>query len=485
VGATAAGTEGGSRAEGGETAGRVGEGPREARGGSGAWTHESKHTDDGKAAVGGRSAGFVSEVGGAWDEMAATATVTATATKATATTATAPPPSDMTVVGGEAPCVASFDTMGLPTALLRGVYGYGFEAPSPIQSVAIPRMMVGGDLIAQAQSGTGKTGAFSVGLLARLDPTRLVCQAIVLSPTRELAEQTHGVMVELARHMGIRVHLSMGGTSVAAERAALAAGVHVIVACPGRLVDMVTVRRAVSLAHLRVLVLDEADRMLAAGFREDVCTLLEEGGAPSTVDIALFSATLPADAVELADAIMRRPVKILLKEDRLTLDGISQYHVTVRDDADKVDCLLDLYATVSVSKAILFVNTRRQAQALAEQLHAADFSVAVLHSDVLPAERRAVMARFRSGAARVLVSTDLTARGIDVQQVSLVVNFHMPPDRETYIHRIGRTGRYARKGVAITFVHPDDAWALREVESAYHTRIPALPADVGVVLAAV
>ncbi len=392
---------------------------------------------------------------------------------------------DLTVVGGEAAPVASFDAMGLPTALLRGVYGYGFEEPSPIQSVAIPRLMAGGDVIAQAQSGTGKTGAFSVGLLARVDPSLPVCQGVVLSPTRELAEQTHGVMVELARHTGIRIHLSMGGTSVAAERAALAAGVHVIVACPGRLLDMVTVRRAVSLAHLRVLVLDEADRMLAAGFRDDVCHLLEEGGVPPTVDIALFSATLPADTVELADGIMRRPIKVLLKEDRLTLEGIRQYHVAVRDDADKVDCLLDLYDTVSVSKAIMFVNSRRQAQALAERLTEAKFSVAVLHSEVPPAERRGVMARFRSGGARVLVSTDLTARGIDVQQVSLVVNFHMPPDRETYIHRIGRTGRYARKGVAITFITPDDAWALREVEAAYHTRVPALPEDLGRVMAGV
>jgi superfamily II DNA/RNA helicase len=519
---------------------RAAEGPAGAGGGDDACAHESKHDHAGKAAGAAAAAGLgASSRAAAWGEgttggaaaaVAVAAGVAAgpagvakaaggrsggvslaSATAAVELTAPAPAaaaaekagsdsggggggggrmPADMTVTGGEGgaaaaavTAVATFDAMGLPTALLRGVYGYGFEEPSPIQSVAIPRMMAGGDLIAQAQSGTGKTGAFAVGLLARVDPAQPHVQAVVLSPTRELAEQTHGVVTALARHMGVRVHLSMGGTSLAAERAAAAGGAQVVVASPGRLLDMVLERRVLSLRHLRVLVLDEADRMLEAGFRDDVTALLEGGGVPDDVDLALFSATLPADALDLAERIMRRPVRILLKEDRLTLEGIRQYHVPVGSDADKVDVLLDLYATVSVSKAILFVNSRRQATALAERLQAADFSVAVLHAEVPSSERREVMARFRTGGARVLVTTDLSARGIDVQQVSLVVNFSLPPDRETYIHRIGRTGRYARKGAALTFLLPGEAWALRDLETTYRTSIPELPADVGRALA--
>jgi translation initiation factor 4A len=370
---------------------------------------------------------------------------------------------------------SSFDKMGLKEELLRGIYGYGFEKPSAIQQRGIVPFSKGADLIAQAQSGTGKTGTFCVGVLSRVDPSVKETQAIVMAPVRELADQIYKVMTALGEHLGIEVYACIGGTAVRADVAKLESGVHIVVGTPGRILDMIQ-RRALKADTVRMFVLDEADEMLSKGFKDQIYDIFRF--VPQDVQVGLFSATMSPDILEITNQFMRDPVRILVKKEELTLEGIKQFYIACDREEWKLDVLVDLYALFKISQCVIFCNTRRKVEFITDRLRAKDFAVSSIHGDMPQQDRQAIMKEFIAGAARVLITTDLLARGIDVQQVSLVINFDLPTNKENYIHRIGRSGRFGRKGVSINLVTKDDAPALKELETFYNCTIEEMPANI-------
>jgi len=371
----------------------------------------------------------------------------------------------------------SFDAMDLKEDLLRGIYAHGFEKPSAIQQRAIKPMLMGRDVIAQAQSGTGKTATFAVGILQRLDVEVKDCQALVLAPTRELAQQIVKVILALGDFMGIKTHACVGGTAVRYDIRTLQDGVHVVVGTPGRVYDMIQ-RRALRLEHVQLFVLDEADEMLSRGFKEQIYDVFKY--MPETVQCTIFSATMPLEVLEVTSKFMRDPIRILVKRDELTLEGIKQFYIAIEREEWKLETLCDLYATLTITQAIIYCNTRRKVDWLTEQMQAKDFTVSSIRGgdDMDQRERDLIMREFRSGSSRVLITTDLLARGIDVQQVSLVINYDLPTNRENYIHRIGRSGRFGRKGVSINFITEGDVRYLRDIEQFYNTEIQEMPGNV-------
>jgi len=371
--------------------------------------------------------------------------------------------------------IEAFDGMDLPEELLRGIYAYGFEKPSAIQQRAIKPTILGKDLIAHAQSGTGKTATFAIGTLAKLDPSVVQCQALILAPTRELAQQIQKVVIALGDYMSIKVHACVGGTAVRDDIRTLQAGVHIVVGTPGRVYDMIN-RRALRLDNIRQFFLDEADEMLSRGFKDQIYDIFKF--LPEEVQVCLFSATMPLDVLEVTQRFMREPVRILVKKDELTLEGIKQFYIAVDREDWKLDTLCDLYETLTITQAIIYCNTRRKVDWLREEMQNRDFTVSCMHGDMDQRERDIIMREFRSGSSRVLITTDLLARGIDVQQVSLVINFDLPTNRENYIHRIGRSGRFGRKGVAINFLTEGDVRYLRDIEQFYRTEITEMPMNV-------
>jgi len=371
--------------------------------------------------------------------------------------------------------IDSFDAMDLPEELLRGIYAYGFEKPSAIQQRAVRPTILGRDLIAQAQSGTGKTATFAVGTLAKLDPSINNCQSLILAPTRELAQQIQKVVIALGDYMNIKVHACVGGTAVRDDIRTLSSGVHIVVGTPGRVGDMIN-RRALKLENIQQFFLDEADEMLSRGFRYEIYNIFKY--LPETVQVCLFSATMPLEVMEVTKRFMRDPVRILVKRDELTLEGIKQFYIAVDREDWKLDTLCDLYETLTITQAIIYCNTRRKVDWLQEHMVKRDFTVSCMHGDMDQRERDIIMREFRSGSSRVLITTDLLARGIDVQQVSLVINFDLPTNRENYIHRIGRSGRFGRKGVAINFLTEGDIRYLRDIEQFYTTEILEMPMNV-------
>lgn len=369
----------------------------------------------------------------------------------------------------------TFDDMDLREDLLRGIYAYGFEKPSAIQQRAIKPILLGHDTIAQAQSGTGKTATFALSALQKLDLAQRNCQALILSPTRELAQQTQKVIVDLGDFMQARVHACVGGTAVRDDIRILQEGVHIVVGTPGRCFDMIN-RRALSMDNVGLFVLDEADEMLSRGFKDQIYDVFKF--LPEKVQVALFSATMPSEVLEVTGRFMRDPVRILVKRDELTLEGIKQFYVSVEKEEWKLGTLCDLYETLTITQAIIYCNTRRKVDWLTEKMQAKDFTVSAMHGDMDQRERELIMREFRSGSSRVLITTDLLARGIDVQQVSLVINYDLPTNRENYIHRIGRSGRFGRKGVAINFLTEGDVRYLRDIEQFYRTQIEEMPMNV-------
>lgn len=373
-------------------------------------------------------------------------------------------------------CVAdSFDAMRLREELLRGIFSYGFETPSVIQQKAILPMISGKDIIAQAQSGTGKTATFCIGILQQLDLTNPDTQALILSPTRELADQTCRVMLALGDYLDITVHMCVGGTQVREDIRKLSKGVQIVVGTPGRTNHMIQ-HGHLRLDSCRIFCLDEADEMLSMGFQDQIRKVMKY--MPEDVQMILVSATLPSDVLEVCDRFMRDPVQILVKRDALTLEGIQQFYVGVEREDWKLDTLCDLYETLTVTQAIIYCNSRRKVDWLSDQLTARDFTVSSMHGDMTQSERTSVLQRFRSGASRVLIATDIIARGIDVQQVSLVLNYDLPVKRENYIHRIGRSGRFGRKGVAINFITTHDVGYLKDIEDHYNTVVEEMPMNV-------
>lgn len=370
--------------------------------------------------------------------------------------------------------VDSFDEMGLSEELLRGIYALGFEKPSAIQQRGVLPVIAGRDTIAQAQSGTGKTATFSIAALQVLDLSEPLCQVLILAPTRELAQQIHKVISDLGKYMGVTTHACVGGTAVREDIERVGGGVQVVVGTPGRVNDMIE-RQALRLTKLKLFVLDEADEMLSRGFKEQIYDCFQE--LPEDVQVALFSATMPQEILDLTHRFMRKPVRILVKKKELTLDGIKQYYVAVEKEDFKLATLTDLYASLTITQAIIYCNTRRKVNWLTDQMKQRDFTVSSMHGDMDQRERESIMREFRTGATRVLITTDLLARGIDVHTVSLVINYDLPRNRENYIHRIGRSGRFGRRGAAINFVTDEDVEDMREIEAFYHTRIEELPMD--------
>ena len=371
--------------------------------------------------------------------------------------------------------ITSFDDMGLKEELLRGIYGYGFEKPSAIQQRGIMPVLAGHDTIAQAQSGTGKTATFSIAVLQTIDSKINKCQALILAPTRELAQQIKNVASALGANLKVNTHACVGGTLVRDDIRILREGVHIVVGTPGRVYDMVK-RNELSLASVKIFVLDEADEMLSRGFKDQIYDVFQH--LPTTVQVCLFSATMPEEILEISQRFMRDPIRILVKRDELTLEGIKQFYIAVEREDWKLETLCDLYTTLTITQAIIYCNTRRKVDWLTDKMSQQNFTVSSMHGDMTGEERSLIMKEFRSGSSRVLITTDLLARGIDIQQVSLVINYDMPPNRENYIHRIGRSGRFGRKGVAINFVTTDDTRALREIEAFYNTQIDEMPLNV-------
>ncbi|XP_013772106.1 eukaryotic initiation factor 4A-I-like [Limulus polyphemus] len=371
--------------------------------------------------------------------------------------------------------IDNFDDMNLREELLRGIYAYGFEKPSAIQQRAIVPCIKGLDVIAQAQSGTGKTATFAVAILQQIDITLQECQALILAPTRELAQQIRKVFIALGDYMNAQCHACIGGTNVREDFRKLEMGVHVVVGTPGRVYDMIN-RNALKTNHIRMFVLDEADEMLSRGFKDQIYDVFKFLG--NDIQVILLSATMPADVLEVTKRFMREPIRILVKKEELTLEGIKQFYVAVEREEWKLDTLCDLYETLTITQAVIFCNTRRKVDWLTEKMHQRDFTVSAMHGDMDQKERDVIMREFRSGSSRVLITTDLLARGIDVQQVSLVINYDLPTNRENYIHRIGRGGRFGRKGVSINFVTEEDKRTLRDIEQFYNTQVEEMPMNV-------
>jgi len=369
----------------------------------------------------------------------------------------------------------TFDAMGLREELLRGVYAYGFEKPSAIQQRAIVPVVTGRDVIAQAQSGTGKTATFSIGILQSIDTQIRECQALVLSPTRELAQQIQKVCMALGDYMSIQVHSCIGGKSVGEDIRKLENGVQIVSGTPGRVFDMIS-RRSLRTRNIKMLILDEADEMLSQGFKEQIYDVYRY--LPPATQVVVVSATLTNDVLAITKKFMSDPIRILVKRDEITLEGIKQFFVAVEKEEWKFDTLCDLYDTLTITQAVIFCNTRRKVDWLTDKMRQANFTVAAMHGDMAQKERDEIMTSFRSGENRVLITTDIWARGIDVQQVSLVINYDLPNNRELYIHRIGRSGRFGRKGVAINFVKKDDIRILRDIEQFYSTQIDEMPMNV-------
>jgi len=283
------------------------------------------------------------------------------------------------------------------------------------------------------------------------------------------------VVRALGDFLNVSSHACIGGTLVRDDINTLRHGVQIVVGTPGRVFDMVN-RQIMLLDCVKLFVLDEADEMLSRGFKDQIYDIFQH--LPPKVQVCLFSATMPPEILDISNKFMRDPVRILVKKDELTLEGIKQFYVAVDKEEWKFETLCDLYETLTITQAIIYCNTRRKVDWLTDKMGQRDFTVSSMHGDMTGQERELIMKEFRSGSSRVLITTDLLARGIDVQQVSLVINYDLPANRENYIHRIGRSGRFGRKGVAINFVTVDDTRAMRELEVHYNTQIEEMPMNV-------
>jgi translation initiation factor 4A len=370
-----------------------------------------------------------------------------------------------------------WDDMALSDGILRGIYAYGFEHPSEIQRRSIPQVMSGRDVIAQAQSGMGKTGAFSIGTLSRIDCSVDKIQAIIMAPTHELVKQISMVVEALGSKMDVpvRVKTIVGGTSIQEDAKSIQETVpHIVVGSAGRVYDMIR-RKYLNLREARIMVLDEADEMLSQGFKDQIYNICQ--ALNKDAQIAVFSATMPDTMLDMTKRFMRDPVHISIPVEQLNLECIKQYYVGLRNDYMKYETLKDLFSVISISQCIIYCNSVRRVSDLHKAMSEEGFAVGCIHSSMDKAEREREFAAFRSGKYRVLISSNVTARGIDIQQVSVVINFDIPKCVHTYLHRIGRSGRWGRKGMAINFVTQHDIYLMRRIEAHYHISIEELPAN--------
>jgi translation initiation factor 4A len=372
--------------------------------------------------------------------------------------------------------ISSWDELDIDPNILRGVYSHGFEKPSPIQQRAIVPIIKGRDIIAQAQSGTGKTASFSIGALSLVDLNENSTQVLILSPTRELCQQSANVIQSIGGLMnGLRVKTLFGGSDMETGSSFLERNIpHIISGCTGRVFDMIR-REKLSTKGIKLVILDEADEMLSSGFKDQVYNIFQR--LNPNVQVALFSATLPENILPIVSKIMRNPVRIIVKSEMLTLEGITQYYVAVDDDRQKYVTLKHLFSFLSVSQCIIYCNSIKRVVDLYEAMKEDGFPVCCIHSNMDKSEREKAFKNFRTGESRVLISSNVTARGIDIQQVSVVINFDLPKCIHTYLHRIGRSGRWGRKGVGINFITRRDVQKMKEIEAHYASEIQEMPSD--------
>jgi len=374
--------------------------------------------------------------------------------------------------------INSWDDLELNPNLLRGIFAYGFEKPSPIQQKAIKPIILGLDVVAQAQSGTGKTATFTIGALANVDVSKNTTQVLVLSPTKELTIQTAKVFESLGNMLeGLKIQSFYGGSVIEEISSFSNKNIpHVICGCPGRVFDMMR-RDKISSKKIKTIILDEADEMLSAGFKDQVYNIFQY--LNSDIQVVLVSATLPDSIHYIISKIMRNPVKISVRREMLTLEGIKQFFIAVEDDRQKYSTLKDLFSYLSIAQCIIYCNSIKRVQDLYEAMNEDEFPVCRIHSNMDKVERENAFNDFRFGKSRVLISSNVTARGIDIQQVNIVINFDLPKCVNTYLHRIGRSGRWGRKGVGINFITRRDVIKMKEIESHYSTQITEMPSELG------
>lgn len=390
----------------------------------------------------------------------------------------------------------NFDNFKLSKQLLKGIYRYGWEKPSPIQESAIPVFIkdvyqVEGepiknkkDIIAQAQSGTGKTGAFLISTLHNLKLDESGTQAIIISPTRELATQTHNVCTQISSFMQNSskqpiCQLFVGGNFRKDDQAKFKKDVKVVIGTPGRIIDMI---KSMSLQTntVKMLILDEADDLLSSGFCDQIHEVFSF--LPKNIQVGLFSATMPNEVLLLTNRFMREPVRFLKEREELSLKGITQYQIQLPPDERppdeiKLEILFDIYSKMEIAQAVIFCNMRRKVEYLAQKLKSKDFSCVTMHAEMPKQERERVMKLFRAGESRILAATDVLARGIDVHHVSVVLNFDIPSNKENFLHRSGRAGRFGRKGVTINLVSEKEVDLIKDIEDHYSITIDTLPND--------
>lgn len=363
-----------------------------------------------------------------------------------------------------------FEDYCLKRELLMGIFEKGWEAPSPIQEASIPIALTGRDILARAKNGTGKTGAYIIPILERIDVTKDKIQALIIVPTRELALQTSQICIEISKHMGCKVMATTGGTNLKEDIMRLQQQVHVVIATPGRILDLMKKGLAV-MDKCGMLVMDEADKLLSQDFKnmlDNVISFL-----PQDRQILLYSATFPCTVDQFIKKHMHNPYEINLMEE-LTLKGITQYYAYVQEK-QKVHCLNTLFSKLQINQSIIFCNSTQRVELLAKKITELGYSCFYIHAKMRQDHRNRIFHDFRNGACRNLVCSDLFTRGIDIQAVNVVINFDFPKMSETYLHRIGRSGRFGHLGIAINLITYDDRFALHKIESELGTEIKPIP----------
>ena len=369
----------------------------------------------------------------------------------------------------------SWDDLDIQDDLLRGVYAYGFEKPSKIQSLTCVPFAEGRDLLAQAQSGTGKTGAFVIGALNKIRNINKT-QCLIIAPTRELAIQIDDVQKNIGVSMkNLHTKLLIGGQSSDSDIYEIRRNTpHLIIGTPGRVYEMFK-KNIIRPQDIDIVILDEADEMFSYGFKDQIQDIFQF--LRKDVQIALFSATLPENVLQTTKNLLKNPVNITMKAEELVLDGIKQYYVLLDDDKQKFATLQDIFERLTVSQTIIYCNSVNRVIDLCNAMKADGFAVCCVHSNMEKDERNHSFSEFKNGKFRVLISSNVTSRGIDIQQVNIVINFDLPKDPHTYLHRIGRSGRWGRKGVGINFVTQRDVFFLKSIEEHYSNRMEELPND--------
>ncbi|XP_047002055.1 ATP-dependent RNA helicase me31b [Schistocerca americana] len=363
-----------------------------------------------------------------------------------------------------------FEEFCLKRELLMGIFEKGWEKPSPIQEASIPIALSGKDVLARAKNGTGKTGAYSIPVLEQVDPKKDCIQALIIVPTRELALQTSQICIELAKHMKVKIMVTTGGTNLRDDIMRIYQTVHVVIATPGRILDLMD-KHVANMEHCRMLVLDEADKLLSQDFKGMLDHVIAQ--LPSERQILLYSATFPLSVKQFMEKHLRKPYEINLMEE-LTLKGVTQYYAFVQE-RQKVHCLNTLFSKLQINQSIIFCNSTQRVELLAKKITELGYCCYYIHAKMAQAHRNRVFHDFRAGLCRNLVCSDLFTRGIDVQAVNVVINFDFPKMAETYLHRIGRSGRFGHLGIAINLITYEDRFALHRIEQELGTEIKPIP----------